>query len=83
MVKDLYKKRWISKGVLALRETINSLGAELDAEREDPAYAKKLEAGRKRRAVAEETYAEDFAGAVRAFLGFHNAMLRWRGNLLR
>ncbi len=32
VVKDLYKKRWISKGVLALRETINSLGAELDAE---------------------------------------------------
>ncbi|MBG7607660.1 MAG: DUF2293 domain-containing protein [Verrucomicrobia bacterium] len=81
VVKDLYKKRWISKGVLALRETINSLGAELDAEREDPAYAKKLEAGRKRRAVAEETYAEDFAGAVRAFLGFHKRYAEMAGKL--
>ncbi len=70
VVKDFYKKRWISKGVLALRETINSLGKEIDAEREDPAYAKKLEAGRARRAKQEEVYAEDFAGAVRDFLGF-------------
>lgn len=75
VVKDFYKKRWISKGVLALRETINSLGAEIVAEREDPAYAKKLESGRKSRAKKEEAYAEDFAGAVRAFLSFHECYL--------
>lgn len=71
VVKDLYKKRWISKGVLALRETINSLAVEIAAEREDPAYAKKLEAGRKSRAKKEEVYAENFSAAVRDFLGFH------------
>ena len=71
VVKSWYNKRWISKGVLAPGSSIESLRAELDAEREDPAYAKKLEAGRKRRAKQEEVYAEDFAGAVRDFLSFH------------
>jgi hypothetical protein len=71
VIKSLYKKRWISQGVLAPAATIDSLRVELDAERVDPAYAKKLEAGRKRRARQEEEYAEDFAGAVRAFLSFH------------
>ena len=42
VVKSWYKKRWISKGVLAPGATIESLRAELDTEREDPAYAKKL-----------------------------------------
>jgi len=71
VVKSWYKKRWISQGVLAPEETIAALRSELDAEREDPSYGKKLEAGRKRRAKQEEAYVEDFAGAVRAFLSFH------------
>jgi len=71
VVKSWYKKRWISHGVLAPAETISALRSGLDAEREDPAYAKKLEAGRKSRAKQEEAYAEDFAGAVRDFLSFH------------
>jgi hypothetical protein len=71
VIKDLYKKRWISKGVLAAATTISSLREDLDTEREDPAYAKKLEAGRTRRAKQEEAYVEDFAGAVRSFLSFH------------
>ena len=80
-MKDLYKKRWISKGVLALRETINSLGAELVAERDDPAYMKKLEASRQRRAKQEEAYVEDFAGAVRDFLAFHERYLEMAGKM--
>ena len=71
VVKDFYKKRWISKGVLAPKNRIEHFREGLVAEREDPAYAKKLEAGRKSRAKAEEAYAEDFAGAVRDFLSFH------------
>ena len=70
VVKSWYKKRWISQGVLAPAETIAALRSELDTEREDPSYAKKLEAGRKRRAKQEEAYVEDFAGAVRGFLSF-------------
>ena len=71
VVKDFYKKRWISLGVLAPEERIARLRREIEVEREDPAYAKKLEAGRKSRAKKEEGYAEDFKGAVLDFLGFH------------
>lgn len=70
VVKDFYKKRWISRGVLAPADRISFFQEELDKEREDPAYAKKLEAGRKRREKQEEAYVEDFAGAVRDFLAF-------------
>lgn len=69
-VKELYKKRMTSRGIWAPAERIAALRAELETEREDPAYAKKLEAGRQRRAKAEEAYVEDFAGAVREFLWF-------------
>ncbi|MEP2775430.1 MAG: DUF2293 domain-containing protein [Luteolibacter sp.] len=81
VIKDLYKKRWISKGVLAPQERIAHFREGLEEEREDPAYAKKLEAGRKRRAKAEEAYAEDFAGAVRDFLGFHERYEEMSGKL--
>ena len=70
VVKDFYKKRWISLGVLAPADRISFFREELDSEREDPAYAKKLEAGRKRRVKQEEAYVEDFSGAVRDFLAF-------------
>jgi len=70
VVKDFYKKRWISLGVLASADRISFFREELDKERKDPAYAKKLEAGRKRREKQEEAYVEDFAGAVRDFLAF-------------
>lgn len=71
VVKALHRKRWISRGVLTDAKTISALRVEREAEKEDPAYTKKLEAGRQRRAKQEEVYAEDFAGAVRDFLGFH------------
>lgn len=70
VVKDFYKNRWISRGVLAPADRIEFFRVELEGERKDPAYAKKLDAGRKRRDKQEEAYAEDFAGAVRDFLSF-------------
>ncbi|MDP4624438.1 MAG: DUF2293 domain-containing protein [Akkermansiaceae bacterium] len=69
-VKEMYKKRLTSRGIWAPAERIEALRGELEAEREDPAYAKKLEAGRQRRAKAEVAYVEDFTGAVREFLWF-------------
>lgn len=81
VVKDWYKKRYVSVGVLAPADRISRIRAELEQEREDPAYAKKLEAGRKRRAKAEEAYAEDFAGAVRDFLEFHERYSEMAGKL--
>ncbi len=71
VVKAFHRKRWISRGVLADANTISELRVEREAEKDDPAYTKKLEAGRQRRAKQEEAYVEDFAGAVRDFLGFH------------
>ena len=40
-------------------------------ERQDPAYQRKLDAGRQRRAVAQEDYAVDFKTAVFRYLDFH------------
>ncbi|WP_411828091.1 DUF2293 domain-containing protein [Luteolibacter sp. AS25] len=71
VVKELHRKRMISKGVWAPAERIDFFRTELEVEREDPAYEKKLEAGRKRREKQEVAYAEDFVGAVKAFLAFH------------
>jgi hypothetical protein len=44
--------------------------AALADERADPAYAKRLEAGRARREKQQHAYVEDFRGAVLAFLDF-------------
>ncbi|WPJ97958.1 DUF2293 domain-containing protein [Coraliomargarita algicola] len=41
------------------------------ARKKDPAYTKKLEAGRTRRAQAELAYSEDFTQALRDYLNFH------------
>ena len=60
-----------SRGIWAPSERIATLRADLEQERADPAYTQKLEAGRRRRAAAEVNYAEDFRGAVIAWLGFH------------
>jgi hypothetical protein len=62
-----------SRGIWAPAERIEALRAELLVERQDPAYQKRLDAGRARRAVEQAEYVEDFRGAVLAFLGFHPA----------
>ncbi len=70
-VVELKGRKRFSRGIWAPAERIEALRAALVAERADPAYTRKLEAGRARRAVAEQAYAEDFRGAVLAFLDFH------------
>lgn len=70
VVKEKKGRRTFSRGVWAPAERIETLRAALETEREDPAYQKKLAAGRKRRAREQETYAEDFESAVFAYLGF-------------
>lgn len=59
-----------SRGIWAPAERIEALRAALVGERAEPAYARKLEAGRQRRAVEQAEYTEDFRGAVLAFLAF-------------
>jgi hypothetical protein len=63
-------RKVFSRGVWAPAATIERCRRELSQERADPRYARKLEAGRQRRARAEEEYGEEFLAAVVAFLDF-------------
>lgn len=60
-----------SRGIWAPAGRIEALRSELARERQDPAYQKKLESGRSRRAAEQVAYVEDFRAAVLAFLNFH------------
>ena len=60
-----------SRGIWAPAARIEVLRAERAGEKADPAYQRKLAAGRQRRADEQAEYVEDFRGAVRAFLAFH------------
>ena len=69
-VIELKGNKRFSRGIWAPAARIEALRAALLLERQDPAYARKLEAGRARRAVEQAEYVEDFRGAVVDFLGF-------------
>ncbi len=70
-VRERKGRRKFSRGVWAPRDRIATLRAELEAEREDPAYERRLAAGRRRRAAKQEVYSAAFEMAVRCFLAFH------------
>ncbi len=60
-----------SRGIWAPAARIAALRAERASELQDPAYQRKLDASRTRRAVEQVAYAEDFRAAVLSFLNFH------------
>lgn len=70
-VIELKGRKRFSRGIWAPAERIEVLRAELAIERADPAYARRLDAARKRRAEEEVAYAGEFRTAVRAWLAFH------------
>lgn len=70
-VKERKGRKEFSHGIWAPAERIAALRIALEIERSDPAYKKKLESGRMRRAKEEETYAEDFTEALVTYLNFH------------
>jgi len=70
-VIEIKGRKRFSRGIWAPRARIEALRAGLAAERQDPSYRKQLDAGRRRRAAAQEVYAEDFKAAVFVFLAFH------------
>lgn len=70
-VVELKGNKRFSRGIWAPSARIEVLRAALKVERMDPTYAKKLEAGRARRAAEQAAYVEDFRGSVIAFLAFH------------
>lgn len=69
-VQEKRGRKIFSRGVWAPAATIAAVSAALAAERADPAYARKLEAGAKRREKAQAEYIEDFTTEVRDFLDF-------------
>jgi hypothetical protein len=78
-VKEKRGRKVFSRGIWAPRERIERLRAELESERENPAYQRKLDAGRQRRADEQQLYAGDFEAAVLRFLDFperHLALAR-------
>ncbi len=70
IVIELKGRKRFSRGIWAPADRIAVLRAELAIERQDPAYQKKLDAGRQRRAADEVIYAGNFRDAVEQFLNF-------------
>lgn len=71
IVQEKKGRKTFSRGVWAPAATIECIRAELEAERATASYAKRKEAGARRRDKAQAEYVEDFFGAVVKFLGFH------------
>lgn len=70
-VIEVKGRKRFSHGIWGSAARLAVLRAERLVEQQNPAYLRKLHAGRQRRAAAEVVYAENFRAAVVAFLGFH------------
>jgi hypothetical protein len=70
-VIEVRGRKRFSRGIWAPAARIEALRAALAAERQDPSYQRKLEAGRRRRVLAEEDYGVEFRDAVVRYLNFH------------
>jgi hypothetical protein len=82
-VKEKRGRKLFSQGIWAPQERIARLRAELAVEREQPEYQRKLDAGRQRRAQAEQLYAGDFEAAVLHFLNFDQRHLELARRMAR
>jgi hypothetical protein len=69
-VQEARGRKVFSRGVWAPAATIASIQADLEAERADPAYARKQETAARRREKVQVAYVEDFTAAVRDYLAF-------------
>jgi hypothetical protein len=63
-------RKKFSQGVWAPAVNIDAARTALEAERADPAYARRCASDLRRREAAQSVYVEDFAAAVRTFLAF-------------
>jgi hypothetical protein len=72
-VQEKRGRKTFSHGVWASAAVVETVRAELAAERETPQYAKRLAAGRQRRDRQQTEYVEDFRQAVLAWLAFASA----------
>jgi hypothetical protein len=72
-VKEKKGRRTFSKGIWAPEVIVGFIKAQLEKERLDPSYQKKLDAGQSRRAKEQEQYGSEFKAAVICYLGFHDS----------
>lgn len=71
VVQEKKGRKIFSHGVWAPAATIERIQAELETERSTESFARRKEASARRREKVQETYVEDFTGAVVNFLAFH------------
>ncbi len=69
-VIEVKGRKRFSRGIWAPAARIAALRRDLELERGDPAYTRRLEAGRQRRAEEQRAYVGSFFEAVRALLAF-------------
>jgi hypothetical protein len=69
-VQEKVGRKMFSRGVWADAAVIAAERAKIESERATPEYAKKMAAAKVRRDREQETYVQDFEGAVRRFLAF-------------
>ncbi len=70
-VQEKKGRKTFSRGLWAEAAVVEKIKADLEIERADPKYARRLEQAANRRAEKQEEYVEDFHGAVLEFLAFH------------
>ena len=70
-VQERKGRKIFSRGVWARGATVESIRAELEAERQTPQYAKRRAADASRREGAQAQYVSDFHGEVVEYLAFH------------
>jgi hypothetical protein len=80
-VIELKGRKRFSQGIWAPADRIAALRQNRAKELDDPAYRKKLDSGRRRRAVEEVAYAGTFREAVLEFLNF-DAIYRTQAEIL-
>lgn len=76
-------RKTFSRGMFAPLETIDSIRQDLENERSSPAFARKMEADKKRREQTQVAYQGEFEGAVLAFLRFHASFQEMAERLAR
>ena len=70
-VQEKKGRKVFSRGIWTLGTTVDSIRRELEAERADPAYAKKLAQAKVRRDEDQTAYVEVFQKTVLDYLRFH------------
>jgi hypothetical protein len=71
-VQEKKGRKLFSRGIWTLGANVESIKRELESERADPAYAKKLAAAKVRRDEEQAAYVAEFEQSVIHFLRFHS-----------